>query len=378
MSLFIHPENQKILWNVISASSQFQLIPQKETWFKDIIQDFYNKTSHIQITPEALQILNKETIIYMLDRIGGPSKSPGPSSGPNNPPYQYHPPAQQQQPVQQYQQPVQQYQQPSQQQQFQQYVNNNSNPNITYQLDSTQTQTNVSRDYLSGQKQDMLSQQFNHKQKEYESMRSRESPKDVNFRDAPLDTPMTNIDELVKNHLREREAELQKFAPQSPSYMVQQAQSMQSGQMNPYKLVPPPIQQQQNSNTRQTPTPTLKIDQTSIEPPIIENIVEFANMDKPNEIQSNKKVHWTPSPSTELSLAQFKEEIDILRNEMREEVKNEIRAEFAMMREMIGTLQAPLLIASQQLHEFRNQIVQEHSQNTIVPLHQDQALAQPK
>lgn len=359
MSLFIHPENQKILWNVISSSPQFQMVPQKEIWFKDIIQDFYNKTSHIQINAEGLQILNKETIVYMLERMNNLSNGSGAGSGsgPNTPSYQFQPvqPVQQQPPhvfqpnMQQPQQPM--YQQPQQQPMYQQP---NSNANISYKLEPT---TNVSRDYLSGQKQDFLAQQYKQKQNEYESMRSREAPKDVNFRDAPLDTPISNMDELIKNHLRERDAELQKFAPPPPAYMAQ------NNAADSYKLVQlptPPVQQQSNR-----PPAILKIDQTPMDnSPIIENIVEFVNTDAPNLLMSNenKKVHWTPP---ELSLTQFKTEIEALRIEIKEEVRNEIQAEFAKMREMIGTLQAPLLIASQQLHEYRNQIV---SSNTITPL----------
>jgi len=352
MSLFIHPENQKILWNVISSSPQFQMVPQKEIWFKEIIQDFYNKTSHIQINPEGLQILNKETIIYMLERMNNLSNGSG--AGPNTPTYQFQPVAQPQPPMQQQQQqPMQQQQQqPMQQQPI--YQQNMQNANISYQLEPSH---NVSRDYLSGQKQDFLAQQYKQKQNEYESMRSREAPKDVNFRDAPLDTPISNMDELIKNHLRERDAELQKFAPPPPAYMGQNTAS------DSYKLVqPPPVQPQVNR-----PPAILKIDQTPMDnSPIIENIVEFVNTDAPNSLMSNenKKVHWNPP---ELSLIQFKNEIEALRIEIKEEVRNEIQAEFAKMREMIGTLQAPLLIASQQLHEFRNQIV---SSNTITPLDQ--------
>ena len=47
MALFVHPENQKILWNIINGNPfiirYFESQPQqaKEMWFKQSIEDFY-------------------------------------------------------------------------------------------------------------------------------------------------------------------------------------------------------------------------------------------------------------------------------------------------------------------------------------------------
>ena len=66
MSLFVHPENQKILWNIVSGNPfiirYFEAkSPQaKEMWFKQSIEDFYTRLQGKQIDPNELNNLNKE------------------------------------------------------------------------------------------------------------------------------------------------------------------------------------------------------------------------------------------------------------------------------------------------------------------------------
>ena len=70
MNLFIHSENQIMLWNVISQSLLFQnLGNSREEWFRNIIQQFHQNMPNLVVTTEVLQKLNKETINYMLDTL---------------------------------------------------------------------------------------------------------------------------------------------------------------------------------------------------------------------------------------------------------------------------------------------------------------------
>jgi hypothetical protein len=67
MSVYILPENQRILWNTISKVKGFS---KDEQWFKQIIAIFYQKNaSRVLNQPELLQ-LNRETIEYMMRMQG--------------------------------------------------------------------------------------------------------------------------------------------------------------------------------------------------------------------------------------------------------------------------------------------------------------------
>ena len=67
MALFIHGENQKILWNAISQSILFQnLGDSKEPWFRNAVEQFYKKIEGISINTELLQKINRDFIQEML------------------------------------------------------------------------------------------------------------------------------------------------------------------------------------------------------------------------------------------------------------------------------------------------------------------------
>ena len=67
MALFIHQENQKILWSAINQSILFQnLGDSRETWFRNAVEQFYKKISGISINHDLLQKINKDFIQDML------------------------------------------------------------------------------------------------------------------------------------------------------------------------------------------------------------------------------------------------------------------------------------------------------------------------
>ena len=192
MALFVHIENQKLLWNVITKTQQFSILynessPQEmENWFKNVIEHFYNKNSHIQLTSNDLNLLNRDVVSFMVHSLNSnyelkmkkkqmASSQIQPSQLQNT-----------MQPVTQYSRMAQSSYPSQQQQPSHPYVEN---------------------------KQDIYNRQFNERQKEYESMNMKPKPPDVNFGDNVKDEAITNMDELIKIHQRQREEEIRKYEP---------------------------------------------------------------------------------------------------------------------------------------------------------------------
>jgi polyribonucleotide nucleotidyltransferase len=169
MSLFVSPENQTLIWNVISknkvVSDYFLLYPNsKEIWFKSIIQIFYEQNKHIVLDSTQLLLLNKQAISYMISNI----KEKYPSN--NN----------------------------------QKNIINNSN---------VINNTNLLKSYsVTENKVEKIGNQFNEKKAEYDSLFDKKAPDTIDFAEKQ-DKPLSNMDELIKQHLKEREDELKKYAP---------------------------------------------------------------------------------------------------------------------------------------------------------------------
>jgi hypothetical protein len=71
MSLYIHPENQTLLWNTIQKNPKFhQITINKQEWFSSIIKSFYEKIQYLPpLTPQDLLQINRQTISYMMEQI---------------------------------------------------------------------------------------------------------------------------------------------------------------------------------------------------------------------------------------------------------------------------------------------------------------------
>ena len=74
MSLFILPENQNLIWNTINKVPSFQkmgenMADDREAWFKNIMQDIYDKNRTKSLSMQELRQLNKETISLMISRL---------------------------------------------------------------------------------------------------------------------------------------------------------------------------------------------------------------------------------------------------------------------------------------------------------------------
>jgi hypothetical protein len=148
-SLYIHSENQEMLWNLIHKLPQIQQMEssQKRVWFKSVIQTFHEMSPNIRSYGD-LKTINSKTLLYMKEQILRPQLQP-----------------QKQIPI----------------------------------------EGIASRD-LQENKTEMYSTQFNEKKKEYEKMLENPLPT-VEF-PTTKDEPIKNIDDLIQQHLAERKLDI--------------------------------------------------------------------------------------------------------------------------------------------------------------------------
>jgi len=94
-----------------------------------------------------------------------------------------------------------------------------TNTNSIFNNPITQTQSQNVPNFINtppitpDNRQEIFTNQFTQRQKEYESMLEKKAPADVDFRDKIEDGVIQNMDELIKTHLQQREEELKIFAP---------------------------------------------------------------------------------------------------------------------------------------------------------------------
>lgn len=160
MSLYILPENQTLIWNNIMKVSHFQNKPEKQEWFRSVIQRFYDK-SDPNINIHQLRLLNKETLQYMIQTLKTEQESS----------IQYH----------------------------------GFSPNNPLESNNME-----SRNFLIEQKQTKLNNQFENRQQEYNSMLQRPQVTEIDFTEKNADdTPLENIDSLLQKQMKEREYDIQ-------------------------------------------------------------------------------------------------------------------------------------------------------------------------
>jgi hypothetical protein len=69
MSLYIHPENQRVLWTTINKANGFSEKHDADQWFKQVIARFYHQNSHRVLGKDDLLKLNRETIEHMIQQL---------------------------------------------------------------------------------------------------------------------------------------------------------------------------------------------------------------------------------------------------------------------------------------------------------------------
>ena len=214
MSLYIHPENQKRMWENISKHPQFQSFDpmyngtgEKETWFRETIQGFYESNKFKLLSVQDLQHLNRETIAYMIRAIKKYEK-------------EYN--EQKSSKIQTPTIPTTTSSAPS-------YINSftsASTPSTTYAdfittgssptPNGSGSNQTVSREYISEKKQEDMNRHFSERQKEYESMLVRKPLENIDFKmQMADDKPIGNMDELIRIHTQQRESDIKITAPEA-------------------------------------------------------------------------------------------------------------------------------------------------------------------
>jgi hypothetical protein len=219
MTSYIHPENQEILWNIINNNATINNFfinynPQeKSKWFKSIISKYYSANINKTLLYNDLQILNKETLVYMIKNVQTMQQQ---TMQPQTMQQQtMQPQTMQQQTMQpqtiQPQSYLNQYQ-PQQQLQLQQQ----NQIQLQNQHKFKQFENNVTPLLDPRPIHSMNLDENNKKMKEqininyetdYKSLFEKKEPKQIDFTEKE-DKPLMNIEELIENHKRERELQM--------------------------------------------------------------------------------------------------------------------------------------------------------------------------
>ena len=175
MSLFILPENQKLIWNTMNKVPSFQKMGEnttddREAWFKNIIQDIYDKNKNKSVSVQELRQLNKETISLMISRLKTSNVNGSVSSS---------------------------------------FLSTTPITDTTREFSLNDDKT-ATRNYMLEQKQDVLNNEFTNRQQEFESMMKPKSVTDIDFREKnDDDLPIENMEELLQTQMREREYDVE-------------------------------------------------------------------------------------------------------------------------------------------------------------------------
>ena len=202
MALFVHNKNQELLWSVINKTPIFQQVfanstrNEPELWFRAHIQNYYQKIQYTNIGSQDLPEYNRDLISIMMNNLNGFAKEQYVPSQPvvNNPPM--------------------------------------SSPMTSPTYQSSQLP------YTVENKQDAYNRQFDERKREYDMMTSKPEIPKVDFGGNVKDSAISNMDELIKQHMQQRDAELQKYAPPPMENIVQPVSQLKIDKNENISLVP--------------------------------------------------------------------------------------------------------------------------------------------
>jgi len=158
-NLFIHPENQELLWNILNKKEN---IHNREHWFRNCIQHFYDKIQNENLVindKDSLENINKNVLSYMIQNL--------------------HPPS-------------------------------SNLPMITPTINNYHG-VYSDKENEKRIKQEKFNDAFGERQKQYENLFAKPVVPEINFTEKLDDGPINNMEELVQLHLKDRENEIQKY-----------------------------------------------------------------------------------------------------------------------------------------------------------------------
>jgi hypothetical protein len=227
MKLFIHKENQEILWNLISKTDSFKTLLYQgynmEAWFKSSIEKVHSNLSTMNINPtnaKSLLEVNKQTLIHMsedLKNIINPKQIASLVSSPN--------------------------------------PNNHINPGLN------PTMNNYSKPYDPNAEREMKELIFQRKydqyQNDYNKLLEKPTPPVIDFTIHSNEDKIANMDELLKMQQILREKDL----AANPSPMA----SLIPTQTQP-PIIKPAKLQISNESLEIEPNITIEIESNTISP----------------------------------------------------------------------------------------------------------------
>ena len=211
MSLYVVPENQELLWNVISKNAYIQDFfapynPEKKNeWFKTIIRTFYERYKLQKLTVADLNLVNKETIAYMIQNVR-----------------------------EQINQPVAKTTTPTQ-------STPSFQPANSYAISTPPI--------VPDMRQDIYAKEFEQRQQEYANLNKKVAPANVNFTEKADDGVIQNMDELVKQQMQQRAYEMSLIPPPINKVSQNAAQMPMQTLANTFvQNAPPKLQIDASSN----------------------------------------------------------------------------------------------------------------------------------
>jgi len=193
MALYIHEGNQRILWYTIKNLPMFArniADEEKTLWFKKIIGHMYEKNKHRKLTNIQLQELNKDTISYMIREL---------------------------QKIQHIRPQIESYSNRS-------FATTNLQSSGLNSFSKPNPFIEPSASHRMESKSESYSKQFLERQKEYEDMNRKIEPPRPVFQEQVEDAAIENMEELVKQHLKQRELDIENI--KQVNYDVPQKKSI--------------------------------------------------------------------------------------------------------------------------------------------------------
>lgn len=177
MSAFVHPENQKIIWNIVNSNQYVNTYfnanknISKETWFRGIIEKFYSQNQDKNLSMQELNQLNKDALSFMIQSIHNTA-----------PVFQNNP-----------------------------VINENN-----YDMNPIQKTEILTPPLVENAREQQSISAFNDRQQEYQNMMKKSVPQEIDFKENDKDEAIHNMDDLIKKHMKEREEHLQMVPPVVP------------------------------------------------------------------------------------------------------------------------------------------------------------------
>jgi hypothetical protein len=291
MSSYIHPDNQQLLWNIANSNSILsdtfsKYTPtQKDEWFKSVIEVFYKKIGDVPLTKSQLHQHNKDTLAYMIQLSHRNQYS-------------------------------------IQREQNQVFLERLPDPAIQKLYMDSKTNAQQHGIYtppiLPTNREEIFTRQFQEREREYKAMLELKAPEVVDFREHTTDTAINNMDELIRQHQKEREQELQIYRPAvmtsaAENITLSAAASPPPKETSIDTLVSSQKEQINNSNLHNVQLTQQSIEDTKLSDDFLEPSAELT-IENTNGLTENVKIHMVKG--LELQVIELTKQIFLLKTEV--------------------------------------------------------------